>query len=457
MATNNVNKKINLDVNISGLKEVKNLQKTLEQLYNTTNRKKKKDPEDQAFVRDLKEEIDLTKNLASAIRDLNRARDATKKPAKSSFDKYGSFAGAFERFKNPFAGVQDQLNKSIESRKQFDSAANKLKEQIAGYNVAIEESEARLSTYKRPTRTKEYQRWLALQSGRALAGAKLEEAEGLESAAGTKALQMSALIGVGKFTVGAIKTAAKYATKIAHEFGSSFKSVTGISLSIKDNFTDILNRLHEMTAATTGLASFATETSLFTNATARETRLRYGLGAGQAYAFSKTMSTLGMKSEEDLFYMNASQRAVFVQMMERQNAWYDKLQSSGALESIQQMQLDFEMFKQEMAVDFLQWIADNKDLLLAVGKGILTVLKGLIQILGKLFTFFGIGNQDYGAFSTKVSDAAAVNSSAIYRNNNINMTMTNNANGVYSSADSMFEAMGQYMEAAVQKAVVEID
>ena len=167
---------------------------------------------------------------------------------------------------------------------------------------------------------------------------------------------------------------------------------------------------------------------------------------------------LGIKSEEDLMYMNQSQRAVFVQLMERQQSFYDKLESSGVMRNIQEMQLDLEMFKQEMAVGFLEWMSENKDVILSVAKGILTVLKALITDLGKVFTFFGmdVSDMSYGAGSSKISDAAAAGSSASYKNNYVNMNMTNNANGVYSSPESMYEAMGEYMQQAVRQAVTEI-
>lgn len=238
---------------------------------------------------------------------------------------------------------------------------------------------------------------------------------------------------------------------IYRSFASAFKTVTGMSISIKENFGDILQKVGEITGKS-GMASYATGTSLFTNAAARETQLRYGLSGGAAYAFDQTRSILGIKSDEDLMYMNKSQRGAFMQIMQKQSQWYDQLQSSGVLRDIQQFQLEFEMYKQEMSVGILQWVSKHKDEVLTVINGTLAVLKGLLTVLAKLITFFGIGSPStYGLGSGALSDSIASGARAGVTNRNVTMTANLNANGVLSSQ----EALQEYMERSLERVVRE--
>ena len=264
-----------------------------------------------------------------------------------------------------------------------------------------------------------------LKRERADLGGMLKDVSGKEAASLAAAKTSATAIGV-------MNVATKAAKAVANSFVDAFRTVSGISLSIKDNFRDILSRVTQMTSKT-GVASYASGTTLFTNAAARQLQLRYGLTGGQAYAFGKARGALNIQSDEDLLYMNARQRQTMIQLMQKQEQWYAKLESSGTLENIQQMQLDFDMFKEEMAVDFLQWIGENKDLILTVAKGTLNVLKLLVQALGKPMTFFGIdySGSSYGAGSTALSDAVSSGTGSVY-NKNVKMTSTFNAEGVLS-------------------------
>ena len=153
--------------------------------------------------------------------------------------------------------------------------------------------------------------------------------------------------------------------------------------------------------------------------------------------------------------MTGRQAAAFRQYMQKQEEWYSKLESSGVLEDIQEMQLDFKLFKQELSVDFLQWMGENKDVIMTVAKGTLTVLKGLMQVLAKIFTLFGIdySSNSYGFTSAGLSDSIAANSVSNNNSRTVKITSTNNVNGVFNQPQ-MEEFLNEKLNETIRSAAV---
>lgn len=239
-------------------------------------------------------------------------------------------------------------------------------------------------------------------------------------------------------------------SRMGKEFAQNFKTVFGFSLSIKDNFADILNNVRKMLDQFSGMATYNTESSLFTNAAARQTRLQYGLSGSQAYGMTQAMSMLGMKNEEDLMYMNARQRGAFINIMEKQAAWQAKMEASGVLESIQEFQLDFEMFKQDIAVQFLQWIAENKDELMGAARTIVKVLKAILTVIAKVLTLFSGESLSYGAGSTTLSDAIASGSVSTDNSRNLNLNQNYTINGAGDNPNNYLGAVQNWADMTVK-------
>lgn len=254
------------------------------------------------------------------------------------------------------------------------------------------------------------------------------------------AAKAAAAAKAGKATAGklagtmAVTAVLKGIMSVVKTIGSVFSQVLGQSISIRGIFSDILKETADTANLYKGMATYSSG-SLVVNRAARETQMRYGMTGGQAWAFGQASTMFGVSGDEDLYYMTGTQRAAFTQYMQKQQDWYDKLEQSGVLRDIQSMQLDLKLFKQEMSMEFLQWIGENKDVIMTVAKGTLTVLKGLTQLLGKIFTLFGIDYSDstYGWNSTAMSDAS--NSTVNNTNRNVNVRMTNNVNGVFNQPE----------------------
>lgn len=271
----------------------------------------------------------------------------------------------------------------------------------------------------------------------------------------TKNASLNAASGKASGTLMALNAAqviGNTAVKMAQGINSAIKSTLGFSLSIKDTFSDILSSVGEMLNQTTGMATYGIGSSLITNATARESQMKYGLSDSQNYAMTQAMSMLGMKSDNDLLYMNQNQQAVFKQFMDKYASWYDDLSSSGVLDSIQQMQLDFSMFKQELAVDFLKWIAENKGTIMAILKGVMDGIKWMVELLGKILTAFGVDYADnsFGSYSPGLATAVASDTAGANiwngNTNNIKIDMSANATGVLSSQEHLEKFFKEQME-----------
>lgn len=173
-----------------------------------------------------------------------------------------------------------------------------------------------------------------------------------------------------------------------------------------------------------GIATFNTATSLITNADARQQQLRYGLSSAQNFAFSQAKTMLGINTDEDLMYMNATQRDRFLQYMEKYSQWYSKMDSSGVLKNIQEMQLEFKELKQEIGMEFLSWLATNKDTIMTVIKGLFEVTKYIAELILKVASFVTGSGTYTPLYSTNGSYNTNSNTITIYA------TTTNNNNGV---------------------------
>ncbi len=133
------------------------------------------------------------------------------------------------------------------------------------------------------------------------------------------------------------------------------------------------------------VASYSISSSYKVNSQAREQMLTYGLSESQNYAFTQTKSLMGITSDEDLFWMNDNQRAMFTSLMEKETEIYDKMLSNGTLEGFQEMQIDMAILKQEFYAEIVKFVSDNKELILNTMDVTVSALTGLLQVTTWIF------------------------------------------------------------------------
>lgn len=218
---------------------------------------------------------------------------------------------------------------------------------------------------------------------------------------------------------------------------NNFTSLLGVNF--KDLSDGIKNTITQMTDLRSGLATYSAS-SLVTNRQARETRLRYGFDAATTYGFTQASSLLNVQSDEDLMYMSSGQRELFISYMEKFSQFYSKMEESGVLQNIQSIQLDLELFKQKVAMSFLEWVGKNKETILsimkAMGTGVVVLSNVVIAIYNILASLANKDKLDYLSIPSFGSDNVN-NSNNRSQTNIINVTASTNATGVLGSQQAL--------------------
>lgn len=198
-------------------------------------------------------------------------------------------------------------------------------------------------------------------------------------------------------------------------YNVALKAFDVLGINIKNMFRDVINNIAE-NLSRTGMASYDTTTSLFTNSEARSQAMKYGISSSTNWALTKTANMLfgGTGNlDENIAYMNPAQKEMFATLMSKYSSWYDQLQSTGVLQRIQEFQLDFAMLKEELAIDFMNWFAQNKEVVLGAITGTFSVIKAISSVIVGIANFLG---------GVKSSDSVLNGSKAI----TVNISNTNN-------------------------------
>ena len=247
-----------------------------------------------------------------------------------------------------------------------------------------------------------------------------------------KNVKSSIIQGVFNSMINGIKKFGNIANRVFETMGIDFRSA----------FNEIIGNIKRSLSSTEGIATYNTSSSIFTNASAREQQMKYGLSSSSNYAFTQAKELLNIRSDEDLMYMNETQKTYFNDLMSTYKGWYDKLESSGALESVQKAQLEFSMFKQEISFKMLNWFAEHKDTIfriLETGMGMLEVIANLIEGIFSLFPNFSSSNNS-SYKSSDTSDMALVTNSNS-GNTTINVTTNTNATATLSNKEELQSAL----------------
>lgn len=248
-----------------------------------------------------------------------------------------------------------------------------------------------------------------------------------------------------------VSSEGKFQLQLIKDFSEIAKNVQRLLLT---PFTYLSKQIiavaHEFEDLKTGVATYNTATSLITNARAREQQIQFGLTSGQNFALTRTMSMLGMSNIEDLMYMNSSQREKFNEYMNKYSKFYDE--SSGMFNSIQEMQLEVQELKEDLSMEFLSWIAENKDVILGCIQGIFEVIKFISNMIMNILSFFHVSTS-----SSNATGSDSYNNSQ-YKTTNITITAnaTNNATGVLSSQNALEQFNKEFYSNLAKQLVTEI-
>lgn len=172
------------------------------------------------------------------------------------------------------------------------------------------------------------------------------------------------------------------------------------------------------------MASYDLANSLFTNASARQQALKYGItDPAQNYALSQAMRELGMSSEEDLMFMNPAQQEKFAERMGYWSGKYTELANKDFFRTVQEFQLEWSEFKYDMELGMIEFFMQNKDTIKQVMEVGMQFMEGVLTLLSSILDFFQISRSDSQRHAASMEIVRNYTSRTNTTNVNINNTL----------------------------------
>lgn len=200
------------------------------------------------------------------------------------------------------------------------------------------------------------------------------------------------------------------------------KIIETIAKTIIKLFKEALRHLSDM-------AKFSTN-SYIMSSSIREQMLQYGFTPAQNYAFTQASDILGITSEEDLYWglqTSKNFRNKFTFYMEKFSRQFEQ-QSELAL-SYQEFQIEFKELKLELRRDVIQFLVNNKALIVSFLNVSMWFMKGVMQLLTSIVDFFGGGYKTESERISAASDIIGQYSISNTSNSNVKVDNTYNING----------------------------
>lgn len=185
----------------------------------------------------------------------------------------------------------------------------------------------------------------------------------------------------------------------------------------KDTFNAAKERILDM-------ASYDLQNSLFTNSSAREQALKYGImDPAQNYALTQAMGELGMSSEEDLMFMNPAQQEKFAERMGYWSGKYTELANKDFFRTVQEFQLEWSEFKYDMELGMIEFFMQNKDTIKQVMEVGMRFMEGTLTLLSSILDFLQISRSDSQRHAASMEIVRNYTSRTNTTNVNINNTL----------------------------------
>lgn len=172
--------------------------------------------------------------------------------------------------------------------------------------------------------------------------------------------------------------------------------------------------------------------SRLTDPFVREQAFTYGFTMQENYAFSKTTELLGISSQEDLMYMNETQRNKFIQKFNEYADKYQSLYNSGFFNTLEEYSWEMAEFREDMEYEVINFFMENKDTIRQFMLSMMEFAKFAVQALGWLVEGL-VGVVDRSQSSKNAATADILNTYSITNTSNTantNITIDNTFNNV---------------------------
>lgn len=190
------------------------------------------------------------------------------------------------------------------------------------------------------------------------------------------------------------------------------------------------------------------QSSLLTNVNTRENAFNYGFSASESYGFDKAKQMLRIQSEEDLWYMNDTQKSKFQEIMTKYAEKYEELYNSGFFDKYLEFQIEMEEFKLDMQMEIIEFFMDNKNTIKEFMEFGMDAMEFIVEALGWLMDFFGGSEQ-----TSDEEKIANINDIiAGYSSNTVVSQSFNNNNTFNGTTDSQKQAYLDMLNAQMVEA-----
>lgn len=203
-----------------------------------------------------------------------------------------------------------------------------------------------------------------------------------------------------------------------------------------------LERLGKLVSDSLDELDTISDYSRLSNAHTRQLAFTYGFSGSQAYGYDKAMSLMGYSSLEDLMYANTKEQKMFRELFTNYTDKYNKLYDSGFFSTLVEYNVEMNNFEEELKMQLVQFIVDNKDLIHDGMEAIMFIAKLALQYTSKVMDLIQLLNP---LKSYKSSYDSATTSDIIknYTTSNKSVKVDNTFNYTGNAGQEAFYSSGQ--------------
>ena len=182
--------------------------------------------------------------------------------------------------------------------------------------------------------------------------------------------------------------------------------------------------------------------SRLSNARTRQLAFTYGFSGSQAYGYDKAMSLMGYSSLEDLMYANTKEQKMFRELFTNYTDKYNKLYDSGFFNTLVEYNVEMSNFEEELKMQVVQFIVDNKDLIHDGMEAIMFIAKIALQFTSKVVDFMQAINP-FKSYKSSYESATTGDIIKNYTTSNKSVKVDNTFNYTGNAGQDAFYKSGQ--------------
>lgn len=203
-----------------------------------------------------------------------------------------------------------------------------------------------------------------------------------------------------------------------------------------------LERLGKLVSDSLDELDTISDYSRLSNAHTRQLAFTYGFSGSQAYGYDKAMSLMGYSSLEDLMYANTKEQKMFRELFTNYTDKYNKLYDSDFFSTLVEYNVEMNNFEEELKMQVVQFIVDNKDLIHDGMEAIMFIAKLALQYTSKVMDLIQLLNP-FKSYKSSYDSATTSDIIKNYTTSNKSVKVDNTFNYTGNAGQDAFYSSGQ--------------